>query len=271
MLAILSVQLWLADMLILLSPAKSLDFDRPLPALESRRPRFHKETLELVSQLQNLDSRSLQALMQLSPKLAELNYDRYQDYDESLDAGRPALCTFTGDVYQGMDLDAWTDTEYQQAEQQIRILSGLYGLLRPMDRIQAHRLEMGTRLANHRGKNLYQFWGARIAKAIASDVAALDHKIIINLASKEYFSSVQTNQIDVPIIEPVFQDEKNGRFKIISFYAKKARGRMADYIIRQRVQTVEALYQFEADGYRYAPEVSTKQQPVFRRAAADAN
>lgn len=258
-------------MLILLSPAKSLDFDRPLPALKSRQPRFHEETLELVCQLQNVDSPSLQALMHLSPKLAELNYQRYQDYDESLDAGRPALCTFTGDVYQGMDLDAWTDTEYQQAEQQIRILSGLYGLLRPMDRIQAHRLEMGTRLANHRGKNLYQFWGARIAGAIASDVAALDHKRVINLASKEYFSSVQTDQIKVPIIEPVFQDEKNGHFKIISFYAKKARGRMADYIIRQRVQTVEALYQFDADGYRYAPEVSTKQKPVFRRAAANAN
>jgi cytoplasmic iron level regulating protein YaaA (DUF328/UPF0246 family) len=267
----MSSKLWVCDMLILLSPAKSLDFNRPLPELISCRPRFHKETQELISQLKNLDSSALQALMHLSPKLAELNYDRFQAYDESLDAGRPALCTFTGDVYQGMDLDAWTDTEYQQAEQQIRILSGLYGVLRPMDRIQAHRLEMGTPLANHRGKNLYHFWGARIASAIAADLAAMDHKRVINLASKEYFSSVQTDRIEAPIIEPVFQDEKNGRFKIISFYAKKARGRMADYIIRQRIQTAEELYLFNADGYRYSPDVSTELKPVFRRATADAN
>ena len=256
-------------MLILLSPAKSLNFDSPLPALPSNAPRFYEETQELVSQLQNLDSSALQALMHLSPKLAELNCQRYQSYNDSLEAGRPALCTFTGDVYQGMNLDAWTDTEYQQAEQQIRILSGLYGVLRPLDRIQAHRLEMGTRLATPRGKNLYQFWGARIAEAITSDLAAMGHERIINLASKEYFSSVQTDRIQAPIIEPIFQDEKNGHFKIISFYAKKARGRMADFIIRQRVQSAEALYQFDADGYRYAPEVSTNQKPVFRRAAVD--
>ena len=255
-------------MLILLSPAKSLDYQAPLLTNKATQPRLAAHSAELINQLKTLSPEAVGTLMHISPKLAELNHARYQNYQPSFTAAnsRQAILAFTGDVYQGMALADWSADDFAAAQQQIRILSGLYGVLRPLDRMQPYRLEMGTKFENARGDNLYQFWGSTITELLNKDLKASACDLVVNLASNEYFSSVKLKELNGQLITPVFKDAKNGTFKIISFYAKKARGMMADYIVRNRVQSVAGLKAFNSNGYQFDAEASEGNTIVFLRA-----
>lgn len=255
-------------MLILLSPAKSLDTQAPLLTKKATQPRLAADSAELINELKALSPEAVGALMHISPKLAELNHARFQNYQPTFTAAnsRQAILAFTGDVYQGMALADWSPDDFAAAQQQIRILSGLYGVLRPLDRMQPYRLEMGTKFNNARGNNLYQFWGSTITELLNKDLKASGSDLVVNLASNEYFSSVKPKELNGQLIAPVFKDEKNGTFKIISFYAKKARGMMADFIVRNQVQTIEGLKAFNSSGYQFDAEASDGNTLVFLRA-----
>lgn len=257
-------------MIALLSPAKSLDYQSEPLITENTQPRFQDDTAELVSVLRRLSATELGDLMSLSEKLTNLNFNRYQDFapDYTKDNSRQAILAFTGDVYQGLTLEDWNPLEYARAQGCLRILSGLYGVLRPLDLIQPYRLEMGTRLPNSRGKNLYDFWQDRLTKMINEDLKKSGTDLIINLASKEYFSAVQRQGLTGRYLEPVFKDEKNGIYKIISFHAKKARGMMADFIVREQPQHAEDLKNFDTAGYRFQPDASDDSRLVFHRPEA---
>lgn len=257
-------------MLILLSPAKTLDYETTPIIDKATQPRFAEHSFELVNELQKLDAKAIGELMHISPKLAELNYERYQSYQKthSKDNSRQAILAFTGDVYQGINLADWSPDDFKTAQSQIRILSGLYGVLRPLDEIQPHRLEMGTRLKTARGGSLYEFWGSMITEQLNKDLKNSGSDLIVNLASNEYFSSVKPNQLKGMLVTPVFKDEKNGVFKVISFYAKKARGMMADFIVRHQVKSVEDLKKFNTNGYQFSVEDSKDDTLTFLRASA---
>lgn len=261
-----------SDMLILLSPAKSLDYESPLLCERSTQPRLKAETSELIRQLQELSVAEIADLMRISDKLAELNYDRFQGFAESFTKSnsRQAIFAFVGEVYQGMSLADWSVDDFSIAQDKLRILSGLYGVLRPLDLMQPYRLEMGTRFENNRGKNLYQFWGDRITDLLNADLKKSDSDVVLNLASNEYFSAVTPSKLDGHLVSPVFKDEKNGKYKIISFYAKRARGLMADFVIKNNLKQVSDLQQFTAAGYAYDTESSTEAKPVFLRSEATA-
>lgn len=254
-------------MLILLSPAKTLDFKTPPLAKKATHPRFAEQCSELVNKLKKLDPKAIGKLMHISPKLAELNYERYQNYQTThgKDNSRPAIFAFTGDVYQGMKLNEWSQSDFDTAQAQIRILSGLYGVLRPLDRIQPHRLEMGTRLKTKRGKNLYEFWGSTITKQLNNDLQSSGSNLVVNLASNEYFSSVKSKGLEGTLVTPIFKDEKNGKFKVLSFYAKKARGMMTDFIVRNRVESADDLQAFRTDGYEFDANASDENTLTFLR------
>jgi cytoplasmic iron level regulating protein YaaA (DUF328/UPF0246 family) len=255
-------------MLILLSPAKSLDYDAPLLSKKATQPRLAAHSAELIDELKTLSPEAVGKLMSISPKLAELNHARFQNYQPSFTAAnsRQAILAFTGDVYQGMQLSEWSAKDFDAAQKQIRILSGLYGVLRPLDRMQPYRLEMGTKFQNARGSNLYQFWGSTITELLNKDLKASGSDLVVNLASNEYFSSVKKKELAGQLITPVFKDEKNGKYKIISFYAKKARGMMADFIVHNQVQTIDGLKAFNTNGYRFDAEASEGNTLVFLRA-----
>jgi len=254
-------------MIILLSPAKSLDYESPLPTKKNTQPRFIEDSEILVKQLRTMTPAEIGKLMSISDKLADLNAERYTTWetDFTTENSRPCLFAFTGDVYQGMDLSEWKTPDFTLAQKQIRILSGLYGLLRPLDLMQPYRLEMGTKLENARGKNLYEFWGEKITDLINSDLKKSGSNFIVNLASNEYFSSVKKKSLAGDLITPVFKDEKNGKYKIIAFYAKKARGMMADYIVRNNITDVAGLKKFKTSGYKFSKADSTDDQLVFMR------
>jgi cytoplasmic iron level regulating protein YaaA (DUF328/UPF0246 family) len=254
-------------MLTLLSPAKSLDYESPLLSERSTEPRLKADTWELIRQLQELSVAEIGDLMRISDKLAKLNYERFQGFAESYTKlnSRPAIFAFVGDVYQGMMLSEWGAQDFEVAQAKLRILSGLYGVLRPLDLIQPYRLEMGTRFKNSRGKNLYNFWGDRITEQLNADLQASNSLVIVNLASNEYSSSVIPSKLDGELISPVFKDEKNGKYKIISFYAKRARGMMADFIIKNQLKKESDLLEFQAGGYVYDSVSSTAIKPVFLR------
>jgi cytoplasmic iron level regulating protein YaaA (DUF328/UPF0246 family) len=255
-------------MLILLSPAKSLDYQSPPLTADATQPRLTAHSNELIEQLKALSPEAVGQLMKISPKLAELNHARFQNYQPSFTEhnSRQAILAFTGDVYQGLALADWSAADFAAAQQQIRILSGLYGVLRPLDRMQAYRLEMGTKFATTRGANLYQFWGSIITERLNQDLQASGSDLVVNLASNEYFASVNTKELNGQRITPVFKDAKNGKYKIISFYAKKARGMMADFIVRNQVQSVEDLKEFNRSGYKFDAAASTDDTLVFLRA-----
>lgn len=257
-------------MLILLSPAKSLDYETPLLTRKATQPRLAKHSFDLLEKLKKLSAKEISTLMNISPKLAELNYQRYQDYraDHNKTNSRPAILAFTGDVYQGMTLTDWSSDDFDTAQSRIRILSGLYGVLRPLDRIQPHRLEMGTRLKNNQGNNLYDFWGESITEQLNKDLKSSGSNLVVNLASNEYFSAVKPEKLRGTLVTPVFKDEKNGSFKVISFYAKKARGMMADFIVRNRIESVEGLRRFSSDGYKFDEKSSTETKLTFLRSGA---
>ncbi|WP_428354505.1 peroxide stress protein YaaA [Methyloprofundus sp.] len=253
-------------MLMLISPAKSLDMQATFPVLEATQARLLDDSQLLIDQLQEFNPEEIRQLMGISEKLSELNYQRFQDWvPTGATAQCPAVFAFRGDVYQGLAVDSLTVDEIEFAQQHLRILSGLYGLLRPLDVMQAYRLEMGTRLENTRGANLYAFWGDKISHLIDADMPEDEASELINLASNEYFKAVKPKLLTSQVITPVFKDFKNGKYKIISFYAKKARGMMVKYAIQYKITKAEQLKGFSSAGYRYAEELSDTKQWVFIR------
>ncbi len=254
-------------MLLLISPAKSLDYESPLPTKKNSQPDFLDDSEVLIEELRELSPPDVQAMMKISPQLADLNFGRILNWQRPFDAtnARPALLAFKGDVYQGMAADKFTAKDFDFAQKHLRILSGLYGLLRPLDLMQPYRLEMGTKFENSRGKNLYEFWGDKITDATNELLTKQKSDTLVNLASNEYFKSIKKNRIQAEIITPVFKDFKNGQYKIISFYAKKARGLMCHYIIKNKITDVEKIKKFDLEGYYYSPEQSKGNDWVFLR------
>ena len=255
-------------MLFLLSPAKSLDYETPLPAaLPDSTPRFVREASALIEVLRARSPQEIASLMHLSDALAALNVARYQAWRPRFTAGnsRQAALAFNGDVYDGLQARSLSADDLDWAQRHVAILSGLYGVLKPLDRLQPYRLEMGTRLATDAGSNLYDFWGSRIAEHLNACLRADTTPVVVNLASQEYFKAVDRKALRARVIECVFEDWKGGDYKIISFYAKRARGLMARYAITQRVATPHQLQGFDLDGYAFAPASSTAERLVFRR------
>lgn len=254
-------------MLLLISPAKTLDFESPAPTNEYTQAGFLAESKLLIDELRALSPHAICSLMGVSEKLGLLNYDRFASWKMPFKPGnaKQALYAFQGDVYTGMQADTFSDTDLVFAQRHLRMLSGLYGLLRPLDLIQPYRLEMGTAFANARGKNLYEFWGGSITEAINGQLAQLESDVVINLASQEYFGAVKLKQLKANVVTPVFKDKKNGNYKIISFFAKKARGMMSAYAIQNRITDPEILKQFTVGGYAYNPTLSRAQEWVFTR------
>ncbi|MGO2507676.1 MAG: peroxide stress protein YaaA [Vibrio hibernica] len=254
-------------MLILVSPAKTLDYDSPLSTQNHTLPEFVEHSAELIDVCRKLTPNDISSLMKVSDKIAGLNVARFEQWRSTFDFdnARQAIFAFKGDVYTGLDAESLSDTNLEFAQSHLRMLSGLYGLLKPLDLMQPYRLEMGTRLANGRGTNLYQFWGDIITDAVNQALAAQGDSTVINLASNEYFKAVKPKKVDGTIITPVFKDCKNGTYKVISFYAKKARGMMARYIIENEVSTLEQLKQFDMAGYYFVDAESTATELVFKR------
>lgn len=259
-------------MLMVISPAKTLDMETPSPIDARDQPELIDHASELVAVLREKDAAELSRLMSMSARLGELNWQRFQDWQAPFDAerARPAVRAFRGDVYTGLDADSMDADDLAFAQRHLRILSGLYGLLRPLDLMQAYRLEMGTRLATDRGANLYEFWGGLITEALQRQLVELGSSSLVHLASEEYFKAVQPGALAAEVIQPVFQDRgKDQQYRVIAFHAKRARGRMAAWAIRQRIDQADGLKEFSEDGYRYQPEASTAWRWVFRRDQAD--
>ena len=254
-------------MLIVISPAKKLDYSSPVAAKNHSQPELLDHSAELLQGLKKLSPQDVCALMGLSDNLGALNYERFQAWDRPFteDNAKPAILAFKGDVYQGLDADSMTDKQLEWAQGHLRILSGLHGLLRPMDLMQPYRLEMGTRFANQRGKDLYQFWGNIITDEINSLLSNAKSPVLLNLASNEYFKSVQQKNIAGRIVTPVFMDKKGDKYKIVSFYAKKARGLMSAYIIKNKITAVEGIKKFDVDGYRFNSAMTDGDSWVFTR------
>jgi len=254
-------------MLIVISPAKKLEMDTPAPTPVHSQPMFLQHSQTLIDVLCKKDSFDIAELMKLSIKLADLNTARYQTWHMpfTTDNAKQALWAFRGDVYQSMEADTLSADHTNFAQSHLRILSGLYGLLRPFDLIQAYRLEMGTRLINPRGKDLYAFWGSIITDALNAALEEQGDNILINLASQEYFKSVQPKHLQGHVITPVFKEHKNGQYKVIGIYAKRARGLMSRYIIQNRLSSPDSLRSFNLDGYSWNAKLSDSQQLVFTR------
>ena len=250
-------------MLVVLSPAKNLDVEPVNVSLQATQPELMSETRELVDTCKQLSPANLASLMSISDKLAILNVERFNSFEFPFtqDNAKPAVLTFNGDVYTGLDAESLSEDDLTFAQQHLRILSGLYGVLRPLDLMQAYRLEMGTRLDNPKGKNLYEFWGDKVTEQLNAE----QQPIMVNLASNEYFKVVSKKLLSAPVITPVFKDTKNGNLKVISFFAKKARGLMARYIIENRITDVEQLKQFDVAGYAFDAPLSSATEWVFTR------
>ena len=252
-------------MLIVLSPAKSLDLDTPSPTREHTLPAFAGRAAQLIGVLRDLSPGQVGDLMHISDQLSVLNVARYASWTPDHSDGHQAVMAFNGDVYAGLDARSLDADALAFAQRHVRILSGLYGLLRPLDLIHPYRLEMGTKLANPGGKDLYTFWGDSITEALNAELAERKSSALVNLASEEYFKSVKPKQLAVPVITPVFEDWKNGKYKIISFFAKRARGMMARYAVENGITDPEALKAFDVDGYAFVPGESSERSWVFRR------
>ncbi|MFM2240254.1 MAG: hypothetical protein RJA69_1628 [Pseudomonadota bacterium] len=257
-------------MLFLLSPAKSLDYDTPLGEVPHTEPQFIRQSTELIALLKTKSSADVAELMDLSEALSDLNVARYRSWSPKFTAknSRQAMLAFNGDVYEGLDARTLKPKDLAWAQEHIAILSGLYGVLRPLDWMQPYRLEMGTALANAHGHNLYKFWGRTLADHVQAQVATHEQPVIVNLASQEYFKAVDRKALQARVIDCVFEERKGPGYKIISFMAKRARGLMARYAITQRVTTPAALEKFNLEGYTLAKAVSEPNRLVFRREAA---
>ena len=254
-------------MLFLLSPAKKLDYDSPVSTSTHTQPLFVKRSAELIKVLNTKSAEDIAGLMKLSPALSELNVQRYAEWKPKFDQknSRQAVLAFNGDVYEGLAAETLSESQLTWAQEHVAILSGLYGVLRPLDLMQPYRLEMGTRLQNSRGKNLYEFWGSEIAQYLNERLNDQTSRVVINLASEEYFKAVDLKALDARVVQCVFQDYKNGVYKIISFNAKRARGLMARFAIETKAKTPAALKKFNVEGYAFAAEESTEDKLVFRR------
>lgn len=257
-------------MLIVLSPAKSLDYDTPPGTDLHTIPDFIPEAAKLIAQLRQLSPAQIASLMHISDTLAGLNYRRFAEWSPefSFNNAKQAILAFNGDVYEGIDAGSLSPSQLQYMQSHVRILSGLYGILRPLDLLQAYRLEMGTRLANPSGKDLYAFWGEQLTRHLNQTLASHQAAVLVNLASEEYFKAIKPKLLAVPVITPVFEEWKEGKYKIISFYAKRARGLMTRYAALHGITEAEKLKAFDAEGYRFEPEISSDATWVFRRRSA---
>jgi uncharacterized protein len=260
-------------MIIVLSPAKSLDYETPPHVKKHTIPDFVDDAAELIGGLRRLSPQQISTLMDISDPLARLNFQRYAEWSTRFDTSnaKQAVLAFNGDVYEGFDAKTLSSADLDFAQKHVRVLSGLYGLLRPLDLLQPYRLEMGTRFANARGKDLYAFWGERITQALNAQLKknAGAARVLVNCASGEYFKSVKPRLLDAPVITPVFEDWKGGRYKIISFHAKRARGLMARFAVENRLDGPEHLKGFDAEGYAFDAEASNDSTYVFRRRIAE--
>ncbi|VYT70925.1 peroxide stress protein YaaA [Metakosakonia massiliensis] len=254
-------------MLILISPAKTLDYQSELATTRFTQPELLDYSQQLIDVARQLTAPQIKALMGISDKLADLNATRFHDWQPNFtpDNARQAILAFKGDVYTGLQAETFSEADFDFAQQHLRMLSGLYGVLRPLDLMQPYRLEMGIRLENSKGKDLYQFWGETITHTLNDAIAAQGDDIVVNLASDEYFKAVKPQKLNAQIIKPVFLDEKNGKFKVISFYAKKARGLMSRFIIENRLTKPEQLTAFNSEGYFFDEEGSAGGELVFKR------
>lgn len=260
-------------MIIVLSPAKSLDYETPPHVSKHTIPDFADDAAQLIDVLRHYSPQQLASLMDISDALAHLNFQRYADWSPRFNAdnAKQAVLAFNGDVYEGFDAKSLSAADLDYAQRHVRVLSGLYGVLRPLDLLQPYRLEMGTRLPNPRGKDLYAFWGERITDALNAQLrrAKGASRVVVNCASTEYFKSVRPKRLDAPIVTPVFEDWKGGRYKIISFHAKRARGLMARFAVEHRIESPEQLKDFAVEGYAFDPAASNDATFVFRRRVGD--
>ncbi|PZW42060.1 peroxide stress protein YaaA [Pseudomonas sp. URMO17WK12:I2] len=254
-------------MLMVISPAKTLDYDTAPVTSRFTQPEFLDHSQELIAQLRDFTPAQIADLMHLSDKLAGLNAARFGSWTPAFDThnAKQALLAFKGDVYTGLDAESFSEADFDFAQQHLRMLSGLYGLLRPLDLMMPYRLEMGTKLANARGKDLYAFWGEHISEWLNQALQAQGDDVLLNLASNEYFGAVKRKVLKARIIDTEFKDLKNGQYKIISFYAKKARGLMARNVIKERVTEPQQLKDFDDQGYRFSAKDSTADKLVFLR------
>jgi cytoplasmic iron level regulating protein YaaA (DUF328/UPF0246 family) len=253
-------------MKIVVSPAKTLDYETKLPTNRGTQPIFLEEAEMLNNKLERKSKKAIGQLMHISDKLAELNYQRYKDFSTPFTTSnaRPAVYAFAGDVYAGLDAYTIPEDKIDNLNNTLRILSGMYGILKPLDLIQPYRLEMGTELAINRKKNLYAFWGNKITEVLNNELE--EDELFLNLASVEYFKVINTKKLKIPVVSPVFKDFKNGELKIISFFAKKARGSMARYVIDNNVKTLQELKGFNYDEYAYSEKYTENEnEPVFIR------
>lgn len=259
----------LDTVLIVVSPAKSLDYESPVATKKASEPRLLDEAATLVDLMATKSPGDLQELMHISPALAELNFERFQDWQVpfSTDTARQAVLAFSGDVYHGLEASTFSERDFTHAQKVFRILSGLYGVLRPLDLMMPYRLEMGSKVSNDRGKDLYAYWRDDVTKLLAADLdASPGASVLINLASNEYFGAVDPEGLGARIISPVFLDSKDGGpHKIISFFAKKARGAMSQFLIKNRVTTIKGITEFDGMGYAFDADQSSPDRPVFTR------
>ncbi|MCK7549481.1 peroxide stress protein YaaA [Marinobacter koreensis] len=253
-------------MLMVISPAKTLDYESPLATNTYTQPDFLDDACELVDQLKTLEPHQISNLMSISDKLGQLNADRFRTWHTPFtpENARQAILAFKGDVYTGLAAESFSEDDFQFAQEHLRMLSGLYGVLKPLDLMQPYRLEMGTRFENHRGKDLYAFWGSRITEEI-NRLLTNDDGVLVNLASNEYFKSIRKKELEGRLITPQFKDWKNGQYKMISFYAKKARGLMCRYAIQNRITQADDLKGFDLDGYYFSEDQSKGDNWVFLR------
>ena len=254
-------------MLTVISPAKTLDYETPPVTQKATQPQFLEHAASLIAEARTMSSDEIQALMGVSKKIADINHERFRSWETpfSLDNAKQSILAFKGDVYTGLDAETLNSDALNFAQKHLRILSGLYGLLRPLDLMQPYRLEMGLKFANKQGGNLYEFWGKSITNAINEALANANSSLLVNLASNEYFKSVQKENVSAEIITPTFKDLKDERYKIISFYAKKARGQMARYIIENQLDSSSDLKYFNVDNYRFNEFESSPTEIVFTR------
>ena len=256
-------------MLVVISPAKRLDWS-PVEGIATTRPVFRGDAAQLANAARRLSKGDLQRLMDISADLAELNHQRFRAFEEepAPERTRPAARAFAGDTYAGLEAMSLDADALDWAQRHLRILSGLYGLLRPLDAIQPYRLEMGSKLRTRKGKDLYAYWGDRLGRALQDHAEAVGARALVNCASREYFGAVDTTALNLPVVTPVFYEDRPGGPKIVSFYAKKARGAMARFVIERRLRDAGAILDFDAGGYAHAPELSEPGRPAFLRAEA---
>ena len=254
-------------MLIVISPAKTLDYETPPVTKTRSQPTYLNEAKQLVERARAYSAQDIMNLMSVSPKIAELNVQRFAEWKTPFNTknAKQAVLAFKGDVYAGLDAETFSEADFQFAQEHLRMLSGLYGLLRPLDLMQAYRLEMGRKVDTDRGNNLYQFWGSTITQGLNAQLEEIGSEHLINLASNEYFKSVKTKELNATVITPEFKDYKNGAYKMMGVYAKKARGMLSRYIIQNQITDPELIKEFGQEGYVYNKKMSKENTWVFTR------